>query len=95
MPLGQHPLPRHVVAHVSDPHFLAERRLYDAIDTQENLRRAMAKLARLEMPPHAIVFTGDLADRGEAKATTSGSTTRASCSVRRPPRTCPRTGCTT
>ena len=70
MPLGQHPLPRHVVAHVSDPHFLAERRLYDAIDTHENLRRAMAKLARLEMPPHAIVFTGDLADRGEAKAYT-------------------------
>jgi Icc protein len=67
-PLGQHPLPRHVVAHVSDPHLLAERRLYDAIDTHENLRRALAKLSRLEMPPHAIVFTGDLADRAEPKA---------------------------
>jgi 3',5'-cyclic AMP phosphodiesterase CpdA len=67
-PLGQHPLPRHVVAHVSDPHLLAERRLYDAIDTAENLSRAMAKLARLEMPPHVIVFTGDLADRAEPKA---------------------------
>src|ERR1700712_4980790 len=66
--MGQRPLPRHVVAHVSDPHLLAERRLYDAIDTAENLRRAMAKLGRLEMPPHAIVFTGDLADRAEPKA---------------------------
>lgn len=67
-PLGQHPLPRHVVAHVSDPHLLAERPLYGAIDTHENLRRAMAKLARLEMPPQVIVFTGDLADRAEPKA---------------------------
>jgi 3',5'-cyclic AMP phosphodiesterase CpdA len=67
-PLGQHPLPTHVVAHVSDPHLLAQRRLYDVVDTHENLRRAMARLARLETPPQAIVFTGDLADRAEPKA---------------------------
>ena len=68
MPLGQHPLPRHVVAHVSDPHLLAEGRLYDSIDTQQNLARAMGRLARLEMPPQVIVFTGDLADRAEPQA---------------------------
>jgi Icc protein len=56
------------VAHVSDPHLLAERRLYDAIDTHENLTRAMGRLARLETPPQVIVFTGDLADRAEPKA---------------------------
>jgi Icc protein len=67
-PLGQHPLPRHVLAHVSDPHLLAERRLYDVVDTQENLRRALGRLSRLEIPPQAIVFTGDLADRAEPKA---------------------------
>ena len=67
-PLGQHPLPTHVVAHVSDPHLLAEHRLYGAVDTHDNLRRAMARLARLETPPQAIVFTGDLADRAEPKA---------------------------
>jgi Icc protein len=67
-PLGQHPLPRHVVAHVSDPHLLAERRLYDVVDTHENLRRAMDRLRRLETPPQVIVFTGDLADRAEPKA---------------------------
>jgi Icc protein len=67
-PLGQHPLPRHVVAHVSDPHLLAERRLYDVVDTHENLRQAMVRLSRLEVPPQAIVFTGDLADRAEPKA---------------------------
>jgi 3',5'-cyclic-AMP phosphodiesterase len=68
IPLGQHPLPTHVVAHVSDPHLLAERLLYGAIDTHENLRSAMLRLARLEVPPQAIVFTGDLADRAEPKA---------------------------
>lgn len=70
IPLGQHPLPTHVIAHVSDPHLLAERPLYESIDTHENLRRALARLSRLEVPPQAIVFTGDLADRGEAKAYT-------------------------
>ena len=70
IPLGQHPLPTHVIAHVSDPHLLAERPLYDAVDTHENLRRAMSRLGRLEVPPQAVVFTGDLADRAEPKAYT-------------------------
>ena len=67
-PLGQYPLPSHTVAHVSDPHLLAERKLYGEIDTHENLCRSMERLARLELPPQAIVFTGDLADRAEPKA---------------------------
>src|SRR3954453_23564701 len=68
IPLGQYPLPTHVVAHVSDPHLLAERRLYGAIDTHETLRSAMSRLGRLEIPPQAIVFTGHLTDRAEPKA---------------------------
>jgi Icc protein len=68
IPLGQYPLPTHVVAHVSDPHLLAEHLMYGVIDTHETLRNAMARLARLELPPQAIVFTGDLADRAEPKA---------------------------
>lgn len=67
-PLGQYPLPTHVVAHVSDPHLLAEHRMYGAIDTHDNLRRAMHRLSLLEIPPQVIVFTGDLADRAEPKA---------------------------
>ena len=67
-PLGQYPLPTHVVAHVSDPHLLAERLMYDELDTQENLRRALGRLTRLELPPQVIVFTGDLADRAEPRA---------------------------
>jgi Icc protein len=68
IPLGQYPLPTHTIAHVSDPHLLAERLLYGAIDTHQTLRNAMLRLARLELPPRAIVFTGDLADRAEPKA---------------------------
>lgn len=68
IPLGQYPLSTHVIAHVSDPHLLAERRLYGVIDTHETLRKALTRLARLERPPQAIVFTGDLADRAEPKA---------------------------
>jgi 3',5'-cyclic AMP phosphodiesterase CpdA len=42
--------------------------MYDDLDTHENLRRALGRLTRLEMPPQVIVFTGDLADRAEPKA---------------------------
>jgi 3',5'-cyclic AMP phosphodiesterase CpdA len=67
--LGQYPPPGHVVAHLSDPHLLAGgARQYGVIDTEAGLRLALARLARLEHPPQAIVFTGDLADLGEPAA---------------------------
>jgi 3',5'-cyclic-AMP phosphodiesterase len=65
---GQYPAPRHVVAHVSDPHLLADRLQYGTVDTGAGLARALERLSRLEPPPRAIVFTGDLADRGEPRA---------------------------
>ena len=67
-PLGQHPLPLHTIAHLSDPHLLARQRLYGAVDTTAHLREAMKRLTLLETPPQAIVFTGDLADRAEPDA---------------------------
>ena len=67
-PLGQHPLPLHTIAHLSDPHLLAQQRLYGAVDTTAHLRQAMKRLTLLETPPQAIVFTGDLADRAEPDA---------------------------
>ena len=66
---GQYPPPRHVVAHLSDPHLLAGGRLqYDAVDTEAGLRLALGRLARLDPAPDALVFTGDLADRAEPAA---------------------------
>ena len=67
--LGQHPAPSHVIAHVSDPHFLAEgRKLYGVVENESNLRQAMGQLESLQTSPQAIVFTGDLADLGEPDA---------------------------
>lgn len=66
--LGQHAPPRHVIAHLSDPHMLATSRQYGAIDTEAGLRRALDRLAAVDPPPQALVFTGDLADKAEPAA---------------------------
>ncbi len=68
-PFGQYSHPGHVVAHVSDTHLLADGRLqYGAIDTAAHLALALERLGRVDPSPQAIVFTGDLADRGEPDA---------------------------
>lgn len=67
-PLGQYPDPTHVVAHLSDPHLLTDRLQYDAVDTVARLESALERLGRVPTPPQALVFTGDLADRGEPAA---------------------------
>lgn len=67
--LGQHPAPRHTIAHLSDPHLLAEGRLqYGAVDTEAGLARALARLAAVDPAPQALVLTGDLADKAEPAA---------------------------
>ncbi|MGZ4447487.1 MAG: metallophosphoesterase [Nocardioides sp.] len=66
--LGQYPPPRHVVAHLSDPHLLADRLQYGVVDTVAGLRQALTRLARVHPAPQALVVTGDLADRAEPAA---------------------------
>lgn len=67
--LGQYAAPRHVVAHLSDPHLLGGGALhYGVIDNVANLRRSLDRLAAVRPAPQALVFTGDLADRGEPEA---------------------------
>lgn len=68
MQYGQYPDPGHVVAHLSDPHLLAGARQYGVIDTEAGLQLALARLARLDPVPQALVFTGDLADKAEPAA---------------------------
>ncbi len=66
---GQYPPPRHVVAHLSDPHLLADGALqYDVIDPEAGLRLALERLGRLTPRPDVLVFTGDLADKAEPAA---------------------------
>lgn len=67
--LGQHASPTHAVAHLSDPHLLAGQVLqHGVIDTEVGLRRALDRLADVDPLPQALVFTGDLTDRGEPDA---------------------------
>ena len=62
-PLGQYPDPVHVVAHLSDPHLLADALQYGVVDTAARLEAALVRLGRLPTPPQALVFTGDLAGK--------------------------------
>ncbi|KRF16691.1 3',5'-cyclic-nucleotide phosphodiesterase [Nocardioides sp. Soil797] len=68
MPLGQYPEPEHVVAHLSDTHLLDGRPLYGRVDGEQHLREALARIGRITPRPDVLVFTGDLADRGEPGA---------------------------
>ncbi len=67
--LGQYAAPRHAIAHLSDPHLIGAGGLhYGVIDNVANLHRALDRLAAARPAPHALVFTGDLADRAEPDA---------------------------
>ena len=67
--LGQYAPAKHVIAHISDTHFLGgSKRLYGTLDTDATLARALEQLERSGMRPEAVVVTGDLADLGEPDA---------------------------
>ncbi len=67
--LGQHPPPRHVVAHLSDPHLLAGGMLqYGLVDPEAGLRLALERVGRIDPAPQVLVFTGDLADKAQPAA---------------------------
>jgi len=66
---SQYPRPDHFVLHLSDTHFLAGGgRLYDTLDSEAKLRQLFAELEASGSRPEAIVFTGDLADKGDEVA---------------------------
>jgi 3',5'-cyclic AMP phosphodiesterase CpdA len=66
---GQYPPPRFTIAHLSDVHLLAnDVKQYGAIVPESGLVLALERVARLDPVPQALVFTGDLADRGEPDA---------------------------
>ena len=66
---AEHPRPDHFLLHISDTHLLAGGgRLYDRVASEEHLRRLFDEFEASGARPEAIVFTGDLADRGEADA---------------------------
>lgn len=66
---AEYPRPDHFLLHLSDTHLLgAGGKLYDSVDSAAHLAELLAELERSDGRPEAIVFTGDLADRGEPDA---------------------------
>jgi 3',5'-cyclic AMP phosphodiesterase CpdA len=66
---AEHARPDHFLLHLSDTHLLSgEGRLYGSVSPDVTLKRLFADLEAAGTRPEAIVFTGDLADLGEASA---------------------------
>ncbi|MGR2751505.1 phosphodiesterase [Agromyces arachidis] len=66
---GRYPAARHVIAHLSDTHFLAGGApLGGTADTVAHLDRAVRQLGRLAGSLDAILVTGDVTDLGERDA---------------------------
>lgn len=66
---AEYPRPDHFILHLSDTHLLAGgNKLYGEVDSEAHLRRLFEDIEGSGGRPEAIVFTGDLADRGEADA---------------------------
>jgi Icc protein len=67
--IAEHPRPDHFLLHLSDTHLLAPGgRLYSRVDSEAHLRGLFAEIERSEGRPEAIIFTGDLADKGQPAA---------------------------
>ena len=66
---AEHPRPRHFILHLSDTHLVGGNNpLYGAVDSQAKLAELFGRLEKSGQKPEAIVFTGDLADKGEPQA---------------------------
>lgn len=65
---SQHPSAERVIVHISDTHLLDGRSLYGSIDSDTPLRGLLERLVASGTRVDALVFTGDLADRGERAA---------------------------
>lgn len=66
---AEYPRPNHFLLHLSDTHFLAgDDQLYGSVDSEGRLRQLFTELEASGSRPEAIIFTGDLADKGEPAA---------------------------
>jgi 3',5'-cyclic AMP phosphodiesterase CpdA len=66
---GSRPAPTHVIAHLSDPHLIARGGLLAGrIDTERQLRHALARVEASQERIDALVISGDLTDSGDPEA---------------------------
>jgi Icc protein len=67
--IAEYPRPDHFLLHLSDTHLLSGGgRLYGRVDAESHLRELFDELEASGSRPEAIVFTGDLADKGQPEA---------------------------
>jgi Icc protein len=66
---AEHPRPRHFLLHLSDPHLLGgPDPLYGVVDSEERLMQLFEEVKASGARPEAVIFTGDLADKGDPEA---------------------------
>jgi len=66
---AEYPRPDHFLLHLSDTHLLAGgSKLYGSVNVEAHLAELFAEVEASGARPQAIVFTGDLADKGEPGA---------------------------
>ncbi|QNG17892.1 phosphodiesterase [Rhodococcus triatomae] len=66
---AEYPRPSHFVLHLSDTHLMAgPDPLYGVVDSEARLRQIFTEVAASHARPDALVFTGDLTDKGEPGA---------------------------
>ncbi|RUP02287.1 MAG: phosphodiesterase [Mycobacterium sp.] len=66
---AEHPRPDYVLLHISDTHLVGgDGPLYGDVDADGRLGELLGQLNDSGVRPDAIVFTGDLADKGEPAA---------------------------
>ncbi|MGX1162516.1 3',5'-cyclic AMP phosphodiesterase CpdA [Arthrobacter sp. SLBN-100] len=66
---AEHPRPRHFLLHLSDPHLLGgPDPLYGVVDSEERLIQLFEEVKASGARPEAVIFTGDLADKGDPEA---------------------------
>lgn len=66
---AEHPRPRHFLLHLSDPHLVGgPEPLHGAVDSEARLVQLFEEVLASGARPEAVIFTGDLADRGDPEA---------------------------
>ncbi|MEV7603936.1 phosphodiesterase [Paenarthrobacter sp. NPDC089322] len=66
---AEYPRPGHVLLHLSDLHLVGgSGTLHGSVDSAARLQEICDQIVASKIRPEAIIFTGDLADRGEFEA---------------------------
>lgn len=64
----EHPPADHLLLHFSDTHFISGGLLYGGVDGRARLAELLAEVGQSGVRPDALIFTGDLTDKGEPDA---------------------------